>query len=175
VASAAVRETTATGKWTQPGVPHRGWRCVDIEEQEEQDHLCEMCEARLVRFVHVMEHDAYEGVLRVGCICAGHMEEDLVGARMREAAYKNDRARRSRWLQRKWRVSAGGNEFLNTADGFNVVIYRTGRSWGARVEHRASGFQRTSKLRYATAEKVKLAAFDAMLGMKHAEPWRGTS
>lgn len=88
----SVRETTATGKWTQPSVPHKGWHCVDIEELEEQDHLCEMCEARLVRFVHVMEHRGYDEVLRVGCVCAGHMEEDLAGARNREAAYKNDRA-----------------------------------------------------------------------------------
>lgn len=166
------RETTATGKWTQPGVPHKGWRCVDIEELEEQDHLCEMCEARLVRFVHVMEHDDYDDVLRVGCVCAGHMEEDLVGARRREAAYRNDRSRRSRWLQRRWRLSAAGNEYLNTNDGFNVVVYRKGAIWGARIEHRASGFARSSRLPYQTSDHAKLAAFEAMLGMKHSEPWK---
>lgn len=166
------RETTATGKWTQPGVPHKGWRCVDIEELEEQDHLCEMCETRLVRFVPVMEHDDYDDVLRVGCVCAGHMEEDLVGARKREAAYRNDRSRRSRWLQRRWRLSAAGNEYLNTNDGFNVVVYRKGVIWGARVEHRASGYARSSNLPYQTADHAKLAAFEAMLGMKHSEPWK---
>tara|TARA_Y100000813_G_scaffold174866_1_gene139865 strand:- start:41 stop:562 length:522 start_codon:yes stop_codon:yes gene_type:complete len=166
------RETTATGKWTQPGVPHKGWRCVDIEELEEQDHLCEMCESRMVRFVHVMEHDNYDEELRVGCVCAGHMEEDLVGARQRETAFKNSRSRRSRWLKRIWRLSAAGNEFLNTNDGFNVVVYRTGENWGARVEHRNSGYSRTSKLPYQTSDHAKLAAFDAMLGMKHSEPWK---
>ena len=74
------RETTTTGKWTQSGVPHKGWRCVDIEELEEQEHLCEMCEARLVRFVHVMEHGNCPEILRVGCICAGNMEQNLRGA-----------------------------------------------------------------------------------------------
>lgn len=166
------REATATGKWTQPGVPHKGWRCVDIEELEEQDHLCEMCEARLVRFVHIMVHDDYDGVLRVGCVCAGHMEENLVGARKREAAYRNDRSRQSRWLQRRWRLSASGNEYLNTNDGFNVVVYCTGRIWGARVENRASGYARSSKLPYQTSDQAKLAAFEAMLGMKHSEPWK---
>jgi hypothetical protein len=24
---------TATGKWTQPGVPHKGWACIDTEER----------------------------------------------------------------------------------------------------------------------------------------------
>ncbi|MDT3687475.1 MAG: hypothetical protein RO009_20810 [Pseudorhodoplanes sp.] len=165
-------ETTATGKWTQPGVPHRGWHCVDIEELEEQDHLCEMCEARYVRFVHVMEHPNYPDTLRVGCVCAGHMEENLVGARKREAGFKSERSRRVRWLSRRWRVSAAGNEFLNTNDGFNVVVYPRGAIWGARVEHRASGYQRTSKRPYKSADEAKLAAFDAMTGMKHSEPWR---
>ena len=165
------RETTANGKWTQPGVPHRGWRCVDIEERDAQDHLCEMCEARLVRFVHVMEHDGYDSVLRVGCVCAGYMEEDLVEARRREVSFKNDRSRRTRWLSRAWHVSAAGNDFLNTNDGFNIAVFRKGVIWGARVEHRESGYSRSSKRPYETADAAKLAAFDAMLGMKHSRPW----
>ncbi|TIU28132.1 MAG: hypothetical protein E5W38_24835, partial [Mesorhizobium sp.] len=159
-------ETTATGKWVQAGVPHKGWSCVDIEELEEQEHLCEMCEARHVRFVHVMEHPRYPEILRVGCVCAGHLEEDPVGARKREAGFKNERGRRTRWLSREWRISASGNQFLNTNDGFNVVVYPKGPIWGARVEHRASGYQRTSKLPYQTQDQAKLAAFNAMVGMK---------
>lgn len=170
--SGSATETTTTGKWAEAGVPHRGWRCVDIEELEEQDHLCEMCEARLVRFVHVMWNDRYDGELRVGCVCAGNMEEDLEGARRRESSFKSSRARRTRWLSRKWRTSSAGNEYLNTTDGFNVVIFERAAIWGARVEHRASGHSRSSKCPYATSDAAKLAAFDAMLGMKHAEPWR---
>ena len=165
-------ETTGTGKWTQSGVPHKGWNCVDIEELEEQDHLCEMCEARQIRCVHVMDHPTYSETLRVGCVCAGHMEGDVLGARKREAGFKNERGRRKRWLSREWRVSSAGNEFLNTNDGFNIVVYPKGATWGARVEHRSSTFQRTSKLPYQTQDHAKLAAFDAMIGMKHSEPWR---
>jgi len=172
MAIAGSPETTGTGKWTQAGVPHKGWHCVHIEELDEQDHLCEMCEARHVRFVHVMEHPAYRELLRVGCVCAGHMEEDPVGARRREAGFKNDRNRRTRWLERTWRISAAGNEFLNTNDGFNVVVYAKGAIWGARVEHRATGYHRTSRLPYGSADDAKLAAFDAMIGMKHSEPWK---
>lgn len=69
-------------------------------------------------------------------------------------------------------MSTSGNEFLNTTDGFNIVVYPKGSIWGARVEHRASGYQRTSKLPYQTLDQAKLAAFDAMIGMKHSEPWR---
>jgi len=65
-----------------------------------------------------------------------------------------------------------GNDILNTNDGFNVVVYRRGGTWGARVEHRASWLTRSSKRRYPSQDPAKLVAFDAMLGMKHAEPWR---
>jgi hypothetical protein len=60
----------ATGKWTQAGVPHKGWTCVDIEDLGSPDHVCEMCEVQPVRYVHSMEHPNHE-TLRVGCVCAG--------------------------------------------------------------------------------------------------------
>lgn len=163
--------TTASGKWTVAGVPHKGWSCIDIEELDEQDHICEMCEVREIRFVHIMEHPAYPQQLRVGCICAGHMEQNLSQAKQREANFKNSRSRRNRWLTRKWRTSASGNEFLNTREGFNVVVYSKGRIWGGKIEHRVSGFSRTSKLPYLTQDQAKLAAFDAMIGMMHSRPW----
>jgi hypothetical protein len=113
-------------------------------------------EGKDVRYVHVMEH------LRVGCVCAGHMEEDLVGARAREDAFKASRSRRARWLTRQWRQSWKSNQYLN-ADGFNVVVYPVGDSFGARIEHRETGRRRVSKRLYATEERAKLAAFDAMI------------
>ena len=73
----------ATGKWTQPGVPHKGWVCVDIEDLGSPDHVCEMREVQDVRYVHLMTHPDYAGKLRVGCICAGHMEGDSSRARDR--------------------------------------------------------------------------------------------
>ena len=125
----------ATGKWTQPGVPHKGWTCVDIEDLGATNHVCEMCETQEVRYVHLMTHPDYEETLRVGCICAGHMEEDLVGARHREVAFKAISSRRARWLSRAWRRSMAGNQYLNT-DGFNVVVFRVGGGWSARLSLR---------------------------------------
>lgn len=66
------------GKWSQPGLPHRGWHCVDIEDLGEPQVECEMCESQTIRFVHHMEHPDYSQVLEVGCICAGHMEGMLL-------------------------------------------------------------------------------------------------
>jgi hypothetical protein len=152
-----------TGKWAQPGVPHRGWTCTDIEDLEEPCHLCEMCEVMVVRYVHTMEHPDY-GTLKVGCVCAGNMEQDIIGARKRETAFKQRQSRRTRWLTRKWRTSYAGNDYINT-DGFNIVVYPQRDHWSASVRHR-DGEQRFSQLKYPTAKAAKLTAFDAMLDMK---------
>ena len=134
---------TATGKWTRSGVPHKGWTCVDIEDLGRPDHVCQMCEVQDVRYVHLMEHPAY-GVRRVGCICAGHMEENIVGARKREAAFKASRKRRVRWLAREWQTSRAGNQYLNV-DGFNVVVFPVDDAWGARILDRKTGWGRALK------------------------------
>jgi hypothetical protein len=155
---------TGTGKWAQPGVPHRGWECVDIEDLGNVDAVCEMCEMVHIRFVHIMEHPDHEA-LRVGCVCAGNMEQDLVGARRRESEFKKRQSRRSSWLTRPWRTSRAGNDYLNT-DGLNVVVYPQGRGWGARVKHIGSERGAVSRQPYQTAEQAKLAAIDAMFGMK---------
>jgi len=44
--------TRATGKWSQAGVPHRGWTCVDIDDLGEPSATCEMCETQEIRYVH---------------------------------------------------------------------------------------------------------------------------
>jgi hypothetical protein len=105
-----------------------------------------MCEVMLVRFVHTMSHPDCEP-LRVGCVCAGNMEQDLVGARKREASFRNRNSRRARWLSREWRTSYAGNDYINT-DGFNVMVYPNGTSWSAQVKHHDSGYERFPRRPY---------------------------
>lgn len=154
------------GKWSQPGVPHRGWTCVDVLDLGEVNHTCEMCEDTAVRYVHVMHHQDYQyHQLLCGCVCAGNMEQDLVGARRRERDFKQRQSRRRKWLTRKWRVSARGNEFLNT-DGFNMVIYPRGSGWGY---HLSDSDRNYASPAFKTTNEAKLALFDAMLDLKHQQ------
>jgi hypothetical protein len=113
------------GKWSQRGVPHKGWRCVDIEDLGEPQIECEMCESQTIRYVHHMEHPDYPKVLEVGCVCAGHMEGDISAARTREASMKSRTGKRKRWLFRKWRLSSKGNHWIE-ADGYRVTVYPRG-------------------------------------------------
>ena len=48
------------GKWSEQGVPHKGWRCIDVEDLGEFDSVCEMCDTQEIRYVHYMQHSDYE-------------------------------------------------------------------------------------------------------------------
>jgi hypothetical protein len=76
------------GKWSQPGVPHKGWTCIADDDVEDDLETCEMCEFAEVRYIHVMTHPEWPGELRVGCYCAQRMEEDPRAAPKREAELK---------------------------------------------------------------------------------------
>lgn len=154
----------AGGRWDQPGVPHKGWTCSAMEDLGEPTHLCEMCQRALVRYVHYMDHPDYAERLGVGCICAGHMEENYALAEARERDLVNQSQRRRTWLTRNWRESAKGNEFLNVP-GYNVVIFARGSGWTYRIGERDTYEEtepRFGPTAYRTKDAAKLAAFDAL-------------
>lgn len=73
------------GRWNIPGVPHKGWLCVEVYVSQPETRTCEMCRSSKARFVHVMRHPDYPDDIAVGRICASHMEEDYRMPRRREA------------------------------------------------------------------------------------------
>lgn len=161
----------AGGKWSEPGVPHSGWYVVDYYKLDDREHLCEMCERQMVMFVHVMRNDRYPEDLKVGCVCAGHMESDLEGARQREVRYRNKRKRRDNWLSRRWQNSfKTGGHYLRT-DGMVISVYPTSDYWSPTIRHRGSNYKRHSERRYKTPEEAKLAAFEVMMNWLERKPW----
>ena len=112
-----------------------------------------------------MEHPDYPGVLGVGCVCAGHMEQDYAGARLREQNLRNVAQRRRRWLSRVWRTSEKGNVYLKT-DGFRITLFRKGRHWSGVISEQLTDKSVYAKRAYDTLDQAKLAAFDAMIYMK---------
>jgi len=149
------------GKWSTPGVPHRGWMCVDVEDLGEPTHVCEMCESSSVRFVHFMSHQHYPDVLEVGCVCAGHMEENHAAARGRDSRMQARATRRMRWLRRRWRTSARGNEWLRS-DGYRVTIQQRADGWAVSLAREDTNDVFHGRRRFRTSDAAKLAAFDAI-------------
>ncbi|MEW5930396.1 MAG: hypothetical protein AB1941_23290 [Gemmatimonadota bacterium] len=147
------------GKWFDAGVPHRGWHCVEIEDLGAPNATCEMCEAQSIRYVHYMEHADYAETLACGCVCAGHMEQDLAAARERDESMRSRAGKRARWLTRRWKVSAKGNDWLE-ADGFRVTIFERNGGWAAAVIATGGTYRHFSRRTYVTENQAKLAAFD---------------
>lgn len=147
------------GKWSTPGIPHKGWVCVDIEDLGEPQVQCEMCESQTIRYVHHMEHPLYSTVLAVGCVCAGHMEGDLAAARNRDAAMQSRASKRNRWTTRKWEISVNGNPTIK-ADGFRVTVYRRGAGWSATLAPLNGSGVLHAKRNFSSIDQAKLAAFD---------------
>lgn len=158
----AKREHTGRGKWAMHGVPKKGWSCVDVEDLEEPSETCGMCESVEIRYVHCMEHPEYPDTLRVGCVCAEHMEQDYVRPKEREKKLRLSAARRKRWRDREWRTSAKGNSFLNVQD-YNLTVFKDPKGWGVQVANRTTDKKKSGKKRFPNEDAAKLAAFDALL------------
>ena len=110
--------------------------------------------------------DFGEQALGVGCVCAENMEQDSVRPLERERNLRNSAARKRRWLSRNWRISASGNDFVNT-DGMNIAVYqRPNGTWSARITDRFSGDMRYSRRTYESEDAAKLKAFDVMIFLK---------
>lgn len=155
-----------TNRWDQPGIPHREWRCIDVidlcPEGESADNreygTCEMCGKYPIRFLHVMEHSDVENHLNVGCVCAEKMSGDYVTPKASETTLRNKAARKVKWLTRRWRTSARGNDFLNT-QGHNLVVFPNKykpEMWSYRINGQ---FCRDS---YDSKDEAKLALFEAL-------------
>ena len=158
------------GLWSQPDVPHAGWRCigvVDLRPTGDGDYehgigdyepgLCEMCGNEQLRFVHTMEHSEYPDRLEVGRICAEKMATGYDG-KTYELALKRRAARRDKWLTRRWRVSKKGNLYLNI-DNENIGItgdrFAPGK-WKWRIN------SQFSQEHFDTIDEAKLALFDEL-------------
>ena len=151
------------GLWTEPGIPHKGWRLIDVIDlrpddapvEETEYETCEMCGNERIRFVHIMEHNEHE-TLRVGCVCAEKMSGDYIGPRAREKQVRNRATRRQKWLSRKWRASYNGNSFLNV-EGFNFVVFPNKYKpdkWNYSIDNNFG------KQSYNSEVEAKLAMFD---------------
>lgn len=154
--------TGGLGKWGDPRVPKRGWTCVGTEDLGEPSRECEMCETVTIRYVHTMSHPKYPHELECGCVCSGHMEEDLRAARVRETAIRNRAARRRNWPKLKaWHLSRSGNLTIEK-DGCRVTVFEREGSYKISAG-RVGTEPRFGRKTYPSKGAALLASFDAFM------------
>lgn len=100
VSSGYIARCHATLK--EMGAPLMDWECAEVVDHGEDNFTCELCDCKKVRYIHVMRHDDWPDALRVGCICAGVMEGDILAAKERDAAARRRSQRKSHYLGKRW-------------------------------------------------------------------------
>jgi hypothetical protein len=103
----AMSNRLLAGKWLGDAVPKLGWSCVgmvDLRAREPQapTEICQMCEARHIRYVHILQHGAWPEPLRAGFTCAERMEGNRGEARRRERQVRAAAKRLEKWVSTGW-------------------------------------------------------------------------
>lgn len=152
-----------------PGFPTRGWVELEVEDlgRDPADHqLCGYCGQEHVRYLHKLDHsDGGWPVQEVGCICAGKLTGDELGAKASDRAARNLSARRANWCGLKgWKIGRKGGLVLKK-DGRVFCLHRSkynsfAGSWtgrGDEVWKRVEGWHKD-------LDAAKLSLFDAVYG-----------
>jgi hypothetical protein len=92
--------------WNNPGVPHKGWTELTVDDLEEATHCCEMCGKEEIRYVHVMSHPEHEN-LSVGFVCAERMSNDYVRSKENLKQARLLSTNKRNWFNKtQWRKSS---------------------------------------------------------------------
>src|SRR5512142_3063864 len=113
---------TEYGRWSERGVPHKGWSCLDVLDLGYRKYVCAMCQKQEIRYAHYMTHPKFEGHLIVGCVCAEKLSGDYVNPRLRESRLRKRSSRRDRWVAGKWKTTDAGSLVKKLGD-FVVTVY----------------------------------------------------
>lgn len=142
--------------WNDPNVPKIGWHCVGVTDLGAPIGICEMCGYQIIRYAHYMSHPQYGG-LTCGCVCAGKMEGNISAAKRREAELKNKESRKTTFMNKQWKKSVKGNEYLKK-DGHLIVLFCSSERhlWKYSIDNIIC------KEMFATREAAVAAAFEAL-------------
>jgi hypothetical protein len=141
-----------TGKWADPGVPHKGWTWLGSEDLGEPSEICEMCEVQEIRHVHFVSHPDYPKGLRVGCVCAENLTADNVRPRRAEASAKRRAKRQQRFIEAGWKDGRYGSQSKSWKQN-RLLIAPRGSGWIAKANDEGG------RKRFPTADAAKVALF----------------
>lgn len=152
-------------RWDQAGIPHKGWILEGVEDikdhfkdgKDVEYETCEMCQNERIRYVHILSHPNYDGILRVGCDCACRMTEDYETPYEYERRAKNRSNRRKNFVKQEWRLNTKGNYVMRYKGETITVIKRHG-GWGFCYD--GKWIWRYKERKIYDLETLKFAAFE---------------
>jgi hypothetical protein len=151
------------GLWSEPGVPHIGWVCETIYDNEYPTHVCQMCLKQQVRYVHVMSHVDHPVDLYVGCVCSGRMSEDYRAAKEREANLKKKGRANNKWVRSGWKKSQKGFIYKNSGKYNYTIVAGNGGGYTYLVRDRGVEKSFRYSANFEDPQQAMKASFEAFL------------
>lgn len=123
-------------RWKDPLFPKENWtylECEDLDEDEENWILCEMCGSKLIRYVHKYKHES--GLyIKCGCCCGKILEKKSQSeALLRQKRLINKNKLKKAWQNKKWKNLENGNIYL-VVKRIKILIYKTKNIFKINVE-----------------------------------------
>lgn len=160
--------------WNKPGIPHKGWSLIDVidvreggQDEDDTDYeSCMMCGKEKIRFVHILEHSEVKEEFRVGCVCAEKMTNDYHNPKRLENDLRNKASRRTNWVNKEWKYSKNGNQYLNK-DGHHFLIYQDKKT----KKYKGAIDDRWGKITFENIQQAKAALFNVMGILEKRREW----
>lgn len=163
-------ETPDYGRWSEKGLPHKGWSYQGVEDLGDLIGACEMC-GRSIRYVHYVSHDDVDETLGVGCVCAEHLTEDRLTPSAREGGLRRRTTKLATLMKHDWYKTKKG--YAVQVRGFRCTVYLYGKppheDWWTFVfspKSSENGKPVFSDMVYKSLEGAKRACFDKLIEVK---------
>ena len=160
--------------WNQEGIPHKGWKLIDVidlkehfdEDYEIEYEHCMMCGHQGIRYVHLVTHENIAEEYRVGCDCAEKMTNDYLNPGKLEKELKNRASRKKNWIKKEWKETVNGNNYLRIESHF-LLIYKDkiSKKYKVKID------ETFGKKEFDSLIEAKIATFNGIEYFKKKDLW----
>jgi hypothetical protein len=159
--------------WNGEIVPDKGWTCKEVIDKYGESRFftfnaqigefyekCQACGKENIRYVHVMKHPEYPKLLRVGSICAGHMEDNSDAPKERERKVTNRQNLKMNFLSKDWKYSKNDNQYLMYNGKCITIMKSKYNSSEYGIMYDEKYYSEYNRMKFKNLTDAKFAAFE---------------
>jgi hypothetical protein len=159
--------------WNGEIVPDKGWTCKEVIDKYGESRFitfnaqmgefyekCQACGKENIRYVHVMKHPEYPKLLRVGRVCAGHMEGNNDAPNERERKIISRQKLKMNFLSKDWKYNKNGNLYLIYNGEFITIMKSKYNSSEYGIMYDEKYYGEYNRMKLKTPTEAKFAAFE---------------
>jgi len=121
---------------------------------------CQACGKDHVRFIHIMEHPEYPKSLRVGSVCAEHLEDNSDAPNERERKIISRQKLKMNFPSKDWKYNKNGNLYLIYNGKFITIMKSKNNSSEYGIMYDGKYYSEYNGKKFKNLTEAKLAAFE---------------